>query len=179
MNKRIVFGAFSILASLGMMGSAAFAAFSSSASNNGNTFTSGSLTLAIDGAAGTASTPKFTVANILPGTSVSQDIDLSNTGTTASTHTLLTSVSHSSSSSPDLGGKLTLALIDDPDHDDTVVNGQVVDHGALDDHVRGSFPITSVSWANVDLGFGLAVSGHHHVWAQITFDPTADNTFQN
>lgn len=171
LNRKIGFSILSIAAAFAVMGGAAYAAFSSVASNNGNTFGAGNLVLRIDGSAGDASTPKFAVTNAFPGQVVDQPITLSNTGTVPSTTTVLSSIGHSTTSTPDLGDKLTLEIWDD-------VNGD----GAIDggDVQKGSAHITDGAWSNISLGFGLAASGGtHKIVARVTFDADAGNTFQS
>lgn len=170
MNKKILMSGVSILSALALVGGGAFALFTSTASNNGNTFGAGNMQLRINGAAGSASTTLFTVSNIAPGQQQTQVITLSNTGSVASSATKLASIAHGTSTTPDLGDKLTLDLYDDVNNDG-VLNGG--------DLLRGSAHITDPAWNNIDLGFGLAASGgSHNVIAQITFDGTADDTFQ-
>lgn len=180
MNKRIVVSGISIVSALSLMVGSAFAAFTSSATNNGNTFGAGDLVLNINGAAGSASTKLFDVPSLAPGHSVSQVIVLKNSGSIDSVNTVLSSIEHNTTTSPyDLGDKLILQLIDDPNKDDTVVNGVVVDPGSADDVVRGNAAITNTAWNNIDLGFGLTAGAEHYVWAQVTFDPSADNNYQH
>lgn len=170
-NRKIGFSLLSIALAFAVMGGAAYAAFTSVASNNGNTFGAGNLVLSIDGAANATSTPKFTVANAFPGQVVDQPITLSNTGTVVSTTTVLSSVGHSSSSTPDLGNKLTLQIWDDVDGSGGINAGDVQ---------KGSAHITDGAWSNIPLGFGLAASGgSHKVVARIIFDTDAGNTFQS
>gem|GEM_PF-3241969 len=169
MNRKIVISAISILSSLTLMAGATFAAFTSSSSNTGNTFGSGTLTLTVTPQGGTTSTPAFTVTNIAPGDFQTKSITLANTGTVNATLTKLVSVGHSTSSSPDLGDKLTLQIYDD-------VNG----NGAIDggDVLKGTGHVNDGSLTNIDLGFGITAGGSHKIVAKVTFDSDATDTYQ-
>lgn len=169
MNRKIALSAISILSTLALVGGATFAAFSSSATNPGNTFGAGTLVLNINGAPGSSSSPKFTIANAYPGQVETQVIVLSNSGTVPSSTTKLTSIAHSTSTSPDLGDKLTLELWDDVNGDDNIDGGDVM---------RGSAHITDPAWSNIDLGFGLTAGGSHQLIARVTFDAGANDTYQ-
>lgn len=158
----------SIMMAFTMLTGATFAAFSSTASNTGNIFASGTMTLEVNPFGGTTSTPTFNISNVKPGDSNEKVIILKNTGLVPSTTTILTSINHTGSS-PDLGDKLTLEIWDDVDGSGTINPGDVL---------KGTAHITAVSWSNIDLGFGLAASGGtHQIIAKVTMDD-ADNTYQ-
>lgn len=170
-NRQIAFSLLSIFAVLTLVSGVTFALFSSAASNNGNTFGAGTLTLKINGAGGSSSTPVFNVSSAAPGDTSSQVIELSNAGTIAAASTKLTSIGLTPSPTPppNLGDKLTLDLYND-----------VNDNGSIDggDTLINSAHLTDASWTNLSLGFALTASGHHKVIAKITFDSDADNTYQ-
>jgi len=173
MNKRIIFSGVSILSALGLMIGGAFAAFSSTASNNGNTFAAGSLVLAINGLGGTGSSPVFTVSNAAPGdVTGTQVLNLSNVGSVGAGTTVLTGISVTPTPvSPNLGDKLNLELWNDV-NDDGIINGG-------DTQIGITKPLTDAQWTSLSLGFGLPAGGHHKVLARITFDSSADNTYQS
>lgn len=170
MNKRIVLGAFSILASLGMMASAAFAAFTASATNTGNTFGSGSLALNLIPKGGTVSTPVFNITSgAAPGATFTQDIELSNTGNIDASSVQLTGITLGGPNT-DLAGKLTLLLFNDANDDGIQQGGEATLGTAhLNDPVWSAFTLTGVA---------LPHNGTVHIGAVLTFDQTADNTFQ-
>ncbi|MCL5438793.1 MAG: CalY family protein [Patescibacteria group bacterium] len=159
----------SIFSVLTLMSGAAYAAFSSTASNNGNTFGAGSISLTINGSSGSGSSPVFNVPGAAPGQIFTQPIILANAGSDASNKTKLVNINHGTGTSPDLGNKLTLQIYDDVDG-----------NGILDgsDPLRGSAHVTDGAWSNIDLGFGLSAGGAHRIFAVITFDSDADNTYQ-
>ncbi len=152
---------------LSLMGGAAVAAFTSSATNTGNTFGAGSLTLQLNGGSNTAF---FTISGAKPGDSSQQVITLANTGSLNSAHLFLTSIGHNSTSTPDLGSKLTLDLYDDANGNGSIDAGETLIKSAH---------ITDNSWANTDLGVTLNAAGSHKVIAKLTFDADADNSFQS
>jgi len=168
MNKKIVFSAVSIVSSLGLMVGATFANFSSTASNTGNTFGSGTLVLAINGLAALASSHVFTVPNAVPGYSQTQVLDLSNTGSVNAGSTTLTGISVTPHATGDLGDALTLTLYRDDGNgiydagDTQIATGHLVD------------PV----WNNLNLGFGLLALGNHKVFAVLTFDSGAGDSYQ-
>lgn len=167
MNRRIIFSLISIASVVGMVGGSALAAFTSTASNNGNTFGAGSLTLSINTATGSSSTPVFAVTNAAPGdVSAIQTLNLKNEGSVLANTVTLTGI--------DLGGDATLAnnlvlelavdnngngLIDPTE----TVNNQSLSHG---------------SWTGLVLGFPLAGGASKPVLARITFDAGAPNSVQ-
>lgn len=171
MNKKIAMSTLSIFAALTIMGGATYAAFTSTDTNDGNTFASGELTLDVQ-VGGNSVTPAFAVTNAAPGQSFTQVINLINTGTLGSTSTVLQDIVFTipSATVPDLADKLDLEIWDD-------VNGD----GLLDggDLLKGSAPLNSPAWSNIDLGFGINPSGgNHQVIARITMNAGADNTYQ-
>ncbi|OGK18147.1 hypothetical protein A3D80_02705 [Candidatus Roizmanbacteria bacterium RIFCSPHIGHO2_02_FULL_40_13b] len=169
MNRQILFSLISIVSVVGMVGGSAFAMFSSTATNDGNTFGAGTLVLEIDGEPGSGSSQKFIVTDIAPGESETQMLALSNTGSIDATSVVLSSIGHTGSS-PDLGDKLTLRMYDD--------NGTTV--GVFDggDTLRGTAHITDGAWSNISMGFGLLTGETHNVFAVVTFDSDADNSYQ-
>lgn len=171
LNHRIALSAFSIIASLALMGGATFAAFTSAASNNGNTFGTGSMVLKINGAAGSASTPVFSIAAAVPGDSSTQKLTLTNTGSVPQTTVQVTGITVSGAN-PELAAKLTLQLFDD-----------VNDNGVLDigETVYKSAHLDDASWTNFVLsGVSLpATTGVSHVGTKLTFDSNADGSFQS
>lgn len=174
MNKRIVMGIMSILTAATMIGTATFAAFTSAASNEGNTFGAGTLTLTIDGQAGSASTPVFGVTNAFPGmTPVVQSLLLANTGTTTATSVVLTGIDTLDGNiitPPNLANKLTLELfVDDGDNS--------FEPGTDDTQVGTTQVLSNAQWTGLNLGFGLGSA--KRVYLQISF-PTGvdDNDYQ-
>lgn len=153
----------------GLMGAGTFAAFSSSASNNGNTFGSGTLVLAIDGFGGSGSPAKFTVSEAKPGDVNVQVIDLSNVGSIGAGSVTLTGIGVTPAG-PSLGDVLTLELFNDVDNSGTINGGDIA---------IGTAHLTDSGWTNLPLGFGLPASGHHKVIARLTFDSAANDSYQN
>lgn len=173
MNKKIAMSAISIVSALTIMGGATFAAFSSPATNPGNTFAAGDIELQINGASGSGSTPVFAVTGIAPGESRVQKLALTNAGSIGSASTNVSGVNDSSTSVSDLGTKLTLQFFDD-----TNLNG-LYDDG-VDLPLTGTAHITDGVWdGGVSLGFGLPAGFTHEIFAKVTFDGDADNTFQS
>lgn len=83
MKKRLLVSILSILIVGTLVASATFAEFSSTASSTGNTFSAGTLTLAIDG----TNTAKWvSPSNWAPGGTVTGQIALTNTGSIDSKH---------------------------------------------------------------------------------------------
>jgi len=171
MSKSMIVRAASITAALALMGGATFATFSSAAANTANTFGAGTLVLKINGAGDSTSTKVFTIADAKP-TDVfgPQVLDLSNTGTVNVATTKLTSIAVTPSGSPNVGDKLNLELWRDLDNTGTITDGDV--------QIGTTQPLTNAQWTNLDLGITLAASGHMKVLAIITFDTSADNTYQ-
>lgn len=176
MNAKIVLSVLSIFSALTLMGGATFALFSSTVSNNSNTFGSGSLTLNVNSLPGTTSSPVFNVTGAGPGSSTSaQVLDLFNSGSVNASATKLTSIDITPSPMPtppisNLGKKSILELWDDVDNSSTINDG---------DRLINRTYLTSTSWKGLSLGFGLPAGGHHKIIAMITFDSTADDTYQN
>lgn len=170
MNTRIAISGLSIVASLALVTTGAYAMFSSSASNNGNTFGSGTLTLKINGQTPT-STNVFSVTGAAPGsTSSTQNLQLQNTGTVAAASSKLTGITVTPLSSPNLGDVVTLELWKDS-NDDGIINGS--------DTLIKSAHLTDGSWTNLDLGSPLPALGHQNILARLTFDSGANDTYQN
>ncbi len=182
MNKKIAMSAMSIMSALTIMGGATFAAFTSEAQNEGNTFGSGELVLQINGAAGNASTPVFDVQAgtntsiffadaAAPGDSVEASWLLTNTGSTDAEPILLDQI--------DLGGDTVLAGVltleifrDDGDNSGELGGDDVLIHSAH---------LDSPTWNDLTLtGVALPASGgDQRIYARLTFDASADNTYQN
>jgi len=171
--------AVSIVTSLALMSGAAFAAFTAQATNTGNTFTAGTMTLLLNPTNNMSqTTPLFTVAGFMPGQSKAALITLTNNGSVDASHVVLHSIANTPGT-PDISPKLNLTLINDPSGDDTIVNGQRVDGVSGDDSViAGPTVITSTGWNDLDLGFPLAQTLSHHLVAVVTFDSSADNSLQ-
>jgi hypothetical protein len=171
MNKKIIMSALSIVSALTITGGATYAAFFAEASNTGNSFASGELTmdLLVDGS---NATPAFSITNAKPGDVFDKQITLRNTGSMAATSTSIIGVeSTSAPTSPDLSDKLLLTIYND-------LTGNGLDGG--DPIIKGPLALNDVAWeTSQTLGFGLASGlGTHAVIARVTFDPTADNTYQ-
>lgn len=170
MSPKIILSTLSIFASLTLVGTGAYAAFSSTASNNGNTFGAGSLTLAINGFGGSGSPAKFTIANAGPGdVSPFQLFDLSNVGSVAVASVKLTSIDVTPTGPVNLGDKLTLDLYNDIDGDG-IFSGP--------DTLIKSAHLTDGTWSSLPMGFGLTPSGTHGILARIIFDSDANDTYQ-
>lgn len=169
-NRKIAMSLLSIVAALSVVGGAAYAAFSATSSSNGNAFSAGTLTLTVTPAGGTVSSPAFTFSNIAPGDEFTKSISLANTGTVNSTTTVLESISITGNSATNLGDKLNLEIWNDVDNNGLISPG---------DTLQGSGAVTSPAWTNIPLGFGINALGAHQVIAKITFDPTADNSYQS
>ena len=176
MNKSIVLGLLSIFAVVAVVGGVAFANFSSSATNTGNTFGSGTLVLNINGTNPTSS-PKFAVIKAVPGYSETQVFTLSNTGTVGAATTTLTGITVPAAAG-NLGDVLTLSLFMDNDNDGIFDTGETP---IFSNHLTtlGS----SSAWTGKPLGFGLAASGvvpgdSEKVFAVLTFDAGAGDEYQ-
>ena len=172
MNKSIVFGLLSIFAVVAVVGGVAFANFSSSASNNGNTFGSGTLVLNINDQAPT-STKVFNLSNKVPGFAETQVLDLKNTGSVGAATTTLTGITVNPQAVGGLGDVLTLSLVTDTDNDGVVDVGEPV---ILSAHLTTAG--NSSAWTGLPLGFGLASGVSQKVLATLTFDSGADDTYQ-
>ncbi len=170
MNIKIALSAMSIVSALALMSGTTFAVFTSAASNDNNTVGAGTMVLNVNDQAPT-STPVFTVAGMAPGSHEDRVIKLSNTGTVGANTVSLTSITHSTSTSPhDLGDVLTLNIYDNNGGTPNVIDGT--------NTLLGTAHITSAAWSNVSLGFGLAPSTSHNVIARVVLDNSADDTFQ-
>ncbi len=167
MNKRILFSLVSICSVVGMVGGTALAAFTSTASNAGNTFGSGSLTLSINTALGSLSTPVFTVTNAAPGdVTPVQTLDLKNEGSVTATTVNLTSIGLTGNAL--LADNLTLDLTVDTNNSGVLDAGDTTTTGHLS---------SAATWTNVPVG-SLAGGANRKVFAKITFDAAAPNTVQ-
>jgi len=171
MNNKLLVSAISITSALALMGGVTFALFSSTASNAGNTFGAGTMTLNINSFGGSTSSKIFNISNAKP-TDVfgPQILNLSNTGTVGAATSTLTSITVSPSGSPNLGDKLNLELWRDL-NDDGLING-------VDTQIGVSKPLTDAQWTGLNLGIPLAVGANMKVLARITFDSSADYTYQ-
>lgn len=166
MNSRIALSGLSILASLALVTTGAYAAFSSTNSNNGNTFGSGSLTLNINGSA--TSSPIFTLSGKAPGDVAQGVLDLQNVGTISANSVKITTIDTAGSN---LGDVLTLDLYKDVDDSGTINTG---------DTLVGSAHLSDPAWTNLVLaGVTLPAAGHQKLIAKITFDAGADNSHQS
>jgi len=168
MNNKLLVSAISITSALALMGGVTFALFSSTASNAGNTFGAGTMTLAINGVTGTASTPVFTLPNKVPGFTATQMLILSNTGTVGAGTTVLTGININPNTAGNLGEVLTLTLYNDSN------NNGVLDVGT--DTVINSDHLIDSTWINKPLGFGLISSEQHQVFAVLSFDSDTNPT---
>lgn len=167
-KKRIIASLITVVATAALMAGATFAYFSSSASNTGNTFGSGTLILDVNKFGSEAPTPAFTVSNAAPGYTETQFIKLKNTGTIAAASTKLLSIE--TGTTPNLGDVLTLTLYNDVDNDATF---------SAPDTLIGTGHLNDSVWTNLSLGFGLTAGGSHNIIAVITFDSTAGDSYQD
>jgi len=181
MNNKIVLGLISIFAVVALVGGVAVATFSSAASNNSNTFGTGTLVLNINGLPGSTSSAVFTTGNSgnkKPGESVTQGLDLHNSGSLDSANVFLTGIDVFPTPTPggtlgNLADKLTLTIWDDLDNNDVINAPEAEIHTAH---------LNAASWTNKDLLFGLTHNGTvgdtHHLKATLLFDSDAGDTFQ-
>ena len=176
MNRQITLGLLSIFAVIALVGGVTFAAFSSTASNEGNTFGAGTLTLWINGDGGSASTDVFhLLTDKQPGYSITQALELKNNGTVDASSVKLVNIDLTPSPTPgsgvgNLGDKLTLVLWDDTDDSGTINNLEVA--------IRTAH-LTDPLWSNQSLGFSTFTAGEtRHLKAKLTFDSDADDTYQ-
>jgi len=176
MNKKIFFSSISIISALALMAGSTFAVFTSAASITVNTFGAGTLVLTINNSAGSTSTPVFNVTGATPrDVTNTQVLNLRNTGTVNSFTTTLTGIAVTPTvtvpATPNLGDKLDLELWND------VNDNNVIDPGT-DTQIGLTAPLTAAQWTNLSLGFGINAGSHHKVLARITFNNTADDTYQ-
>jgi len=177
-NTRIAMSAVSIVTSLALMSGAAFAAFTAQATNTGNTFTAGTMTLLLNPTNNMSqTTPLFTVAGFMPGQSKAALITLKNNGSVDASHVVLHAINNNPGTK-DISPMLNLTLINDPSGDDTINNGNRVDPSGDDGVIAGPTVITSTGWNDFDLGFALAQAASHQIVAVVTFDSSANDTFQ-
>ena len=187
MNSKIVFGLLSIFAVVAVVGGVAFANFSSAASNTGNTFGAGTLTLKIRDAAEALSTPYFTVensSNLKPGDTRTQTIKLSNSGSLKIGSVKLTGLvvtPLTSGTDLSLGDVLTLKLYKGTYDADNPTTNLIV--GA-------DRKLTAAGWNTQDLGITInprgpnseippvVVDGSQDIVAVLTFDSTAESEYQ-
>lgn len=165
-------GILSIFVVVGLVAGVSYALFSSQASNTGNTFGAGTLTLNVIPGLTPTPGPAFTVSGAKPGDSFTQVLNLTNTGSINATSVKLLSIGLTPSPTPppNLGSQLNLELWND-------VNDNGVKDGG-DTQIGLTKPLTDAQWTNLSLGFGILAAGHHKVIAILTFDSTADNTYQ-
>ena len=168
-NRRIIASGLSIVSALAVMGGATFAFFSSSATSNANTFGTGDLVLKINGAAGIATGP-FAVTGAAPGTSSTQKLKLSNTGSVAASSVKVNLITMGGAN-PTLGDVLTLEFFNDANDDGIQDGGETV---------LGTAHLTDGVWTNYTLpGVTVAGSGGtYNLGATVTFDSGADNSYQ-
>lgn len=168
LNRKILVSGISILSALALMGGTAFALFTSAASNNRNTFGSGTLVLNINSVPGGGSTPKFTIANAAPGFFQDQELDLSNTGTVNASSVKITSIAVGGDTI--LADNLTLTIAVDNNND-----------GILDglDTVLGTEHLTNSVWNNYTLpALTLPAGTTAQIVARLTFDSGAGDALQ-
>ncbi len=169
MNSRILVSLLTMALAVTVVTGGAYALFSAQATNEGNTFGSGTLSLVINPNASPFPTPVFTVANAAPGDVFDQAIELKNTGTINASvvKTLLPVLSGNS----ELASVLTIKYYDDV--------GSVP--GAFDgtDVVLGSAHLDDAGWNGFTLpGISITSGGSRTIRALLTFDSTADNSYQ-
>lgn len=172
MNTKIILSAFSILASLALVSTGAYATFTSSNTNSGNSFGSGTLTLSVN-TESPISTGVFHVTGAKPGDAVGQVLNLKNEGSVDASSLLLTNIV--STPSTGLGDVLTLNLYRDGNNNDT--NGMTAPDA--DDVLVGSAHLTSPAWTNINLGSVLNHGDNRQYLAIVTFDSDSDNTYQS
>ncbi len=168
LNRKIAISAVSIVACLAMLGGSAFAAFSSTNTNTGNTFGAGNMVLRINTQV-SPSTGVFTIPSAAPGDVFSQKLTLQNTGTVDANFVKVGSIAIGGAN-PGLAAKLNLMLFKDAN-----------DNGVFDagDTSLGSGALDDPTWANFVLsGATLPAGGSYNLAAQLTFDPTTDDSFQ-
>lgn len=167
-NTRIGISLMSIVAALAMAGGAAFAAFSSSASNDGNTFGAGSLTLSINTQSPT-STGVFTITNAAPGDVETGLLVLKNEGSVDANGVSLLGIDINGGT---LAPVLIMSLYLDNNGDGLVDGGDTL--------LAGPAPLDNPGWTNYSLpGFGgLSAGASKRVLAEIEFDQNANNSFQ-
>lgn len=168
MNRSILLGLISIFATVAIVGGSAFALFSSAASNTGNTFGAGTLVLKINGS-GPTSTGVFDVPSASPGQFFEQKLTLSNTGSIDASSVKVASIGVGGTN-PELAGVLTLKLFNDLDNSGTFNSGDVT---------LGEAHLNDAAWTNFTLpSANLGAGGTYLLGGRLTFDSTADDTFQ-
>ncbi len=168
LNRKIAISLITIVAALALTAGGTFALFNSTATNAGNTFGTGALTLSINTVAGT-STGVFSVASAIPGQTFNQALTLKNEGNVPASSVKVSGITLGGNS--EIADKLMLQL-----YLDTNANN-VYDSGA--DTSLGTGALNDPSWTGFVLpGVTLAGGASSPVRAQLTFDSTADNTYQ-
>lgn len=167
-TRKILFSLVTMFVVVAMMGVGTYAAFSSAASNTGNTFGAGTLTLKINDQVDSGSSPIFTLSNKKPGdVSDIQTLDLVNSGSLTGTVKLVSITT--TPAAPNLGDVLKLDL-----YNDTNGNGSYDDGVDLIIHSEN---LTGAGWADLPM-FTLTASESHKVFAKLTFDSDAGDTYQ-
>lgn len=170
MNTRILLSVMTILGVVALAGTGAYAAFSSQASNAGNTFGTGTLNLVINPGASPFPSPVFTVANAAPGATFDQEIVLANTGTVPAGS--VATVTPTFSGNSELASVLTIKYYDDS-------TGSIA--GSFDgtDTVLGEAHLDNAVWNGYTLpGITIPASGSKAIRALLTFDSSADSSYQ-
>lgn len=167
-NRKIAISAVSILSAVTMLGSSAFAVFSSQATNNNNSFGTGTLVLQINGQSPT-STGIINVTGKMPGDTVSGALELHNNGSVPASSVQVTGFT--------LGGNTELApKLNVVFFADTNANG-IQDNGEAS---LGASTMDNVVWNGYTLpGVTLSANSSYHLGMSVNFDQSADSTLQN
>lgn len=172
MNPRILMSVLTILGVVALAGTGAYAAFSAQASNEGNTFGTGTLTLVINPNASPFPSPIFTVAGAKPGDTKDQSIQLKNTGTVDAT--VVKTTLPLTSGNSELANVLSIKYYVD--------SGIAGTPDAFDgtDTVLGEATLDNAVWNGYTLpGITIPAGTSTTIRALLTFSQSADDAYQN
>lgn len=184
--NRVLLGIMTIVLVCALIGGGVYAYFSDIETSTGNTFTSGTLDLNLDG--GNTNVVKFTVSAVKPGDSGAGTWTVANVGTIDGYLDLETI-----GATEDIGTTTDPELVDEPTHADTNQLGTyLLGHLFIDTNNDGNWDagetdifgtnaspaaINTVS-ANYSIGLSLANGGSNYVTLAWSVAGSADNRIQ-
>lgn len=168
-SRRVLMSVISIFTVIGLVTTTTYALFSAQATNTGNTFGAGTLTLDVTPGVTPAPGPGFTVSGAAPGQSFDQLFNLNNTGTVAASAVKIAGIAREGAN-PNLADKLTLTLFDDANSNGTYDVGETL---------LGSAHLSDPVWNGYTIpGAAIPAGGTYKLGARITFDSDTDNSYQ-
>ena len=170
MNTRILLSVLTILGVVALAGTGAYAAFSAQATNTGNTFGAGTLTLQINPGASPSPAPVFSFTDIVPGQSKSGLFKLHNSGTVDAGSVQIATID-TTGSGTHIPGHVTVSFFHD-------IDGNGVNDG-IDTPIAGSGKLNDPSWTGYTLpGVAIAHGADYNLGTTLTLDLDTPNDAQ-